>query len=76
MTFVSSPPFCFLDQFNGVLLFVVALLAFPRLLYLAMGWPALIVTRLLFLTLSARGLVLLFAGGACYTDPGPVLRAG
>lgn len=43
---------------------------FPRtstVIYLAMGWLALIVTRQLFLTLPTRGLVLVFAGGACYT---------
>lgn len=36
-------------------------------LYVAMGWLALIVVRQLFATLPVAGLVLLFAGGACYT---------
>lgn len=43
---------------------------FPRtstVLYVAMGWLALIVVRQLFVTLPVTGLVLVFAGGACYT---------
>lgn len=44
--------------------------SFPRtstVLYVAMGWLALIAVRQLFAALPARGLALLFAGGACYT---------
>ena len=35
--------------------------------YLAMGWLALIATRQLFAHLPVKGLVLLFAGGLCYS---------
>ena len=35
--------------------------------YLGMGWLALIATRQLFANLPAQGLALLFAGGFCYT---------
>jgi hemolysin III len=44
--------------------------SFPRvstILYLAMGWLALIFARQLFSTLPPRGLLLLFSGGACYS---------
>lgn len=44
--------------------------SFPRastLLYLAMGWLALVAARQIFADLPARGLVLLFGGGALYT---------
>ena len=37
------------------------------LVYLGMGWLALIAARQLFANLPAMGLVLLFAGGLCYT---------
>jgi hemolysin III len=37
------------------------------LVYLGMGWLALIAARQLFTNLPAQGLVLLFAGGLCYT---------
>jgi hemolysin III len=37
------------------------------LVYLGMGWLALIAARQLFANLPAQGLVLLFAGGLCYT---------
>jgi hemolysin III len=37
------------------------------LVYLSMGWLALIAARQLFANLPAQGLVLLFAGGLCYT---------
>jgi hemolysin III len=43
---------------------------FPRtstVLYLAMGWLALIAVRQLFANLPRQGLVLLFAGGLCYS---------
>lgn len=43
---------------------------FPRtstVAYLAMGWLALIAVRQLFAHLPPRGLVLLFAGGLCYS---------
>ena len=43
---------------------------FPRtstVLYLAMGWLALIAVRQLFAHVPPRGLILLFAGGLCYT---------
>jgi len=35
--------------------------------YLAMGWLALIAVRQLFLHLPIQGIILLFAGGLCYT---------
>jgi hemolysin III len=37
------------------------------LVYLGMGWLALIAARQLFANLPSQGLVLLFAGGLCYT---------
>lgn len=37
------------------------------LVYLGMGWLALIAARQLFANLPAQGLALLFAGGLCYT---------
>jgi hemolysin III len=37
------------------------------LVYLGMGWLALIAARQLFANLPVQGLVLLFAGGLCYT---------
>lgn len=43
---------------------------FPRtstVVYLAMGWLALIAARQLFMNLPPRGLALLFAGGLCYS---------
>jgi hemolysin III len=43
---------------------------FPRtstVVYLAMGWLALVAVRQLFANLPATGFVLLFAGGLCYT---------
>jgi hemolysin III len=43
---------------------------FPRTstaLYLAMGWMAIIAVRQLFANLPKQGLILLFAGGLCYT---------
>jgi hemolysin III len=43
---------------------------FPRasvVVYLAMGWLALVAVRQLFANLPSTGLILLFAGGLCYT---------
>lgn len=43
---------------------------FPRtstVIYLAMGWLALVAVRQLFAHLPASGLILLFSGGFCYT---------
>lgn len=43
---------------------------FPRtstVVYLAMGWLALVAVRQLFMHLPANGLILLFVGGICYS---------
>lgn len=43
---------------------------FPRtsvVIYLGMGWMALVAVRQLFASLPRNGLILLFAGGLCYT---------
>ncbi len=55
---------------TGVVFKVFFIGRFPRVsvvVYLAMGWLALVAVRQLFAHLPAVGLVLLFAGGLCYT---------
>jgi hemolysin III len=55
---------------TGVVFKVFFIGRFPRasvVLYLAMGWLALVAVRELFAHLPPAGLVLLFAGGLCYT---------
>ncbi len=55
---------------TGVVFKVFFIGRFPRasvVVYLAMGWLALVAVRQLFAHLPATGLVLLFAGGLCYT---------
>jgi len=54
----------------GVVFKVFFIGRFPRtstVVYLAMGWLALIAVRQLFAHLPVSGLVLLFSGGLCYT---------
>lgn len=55
---------------SGVVFKVFFIGRFPRasvVLYLGMGWLALVAVRQLFLHLPTLGLVLVFAGGLCYT---------
>ena len=55
---------------SGVVFKVFFIGRFPRasvVLYLGMGWLALIAARQLFTHLPPTGLVLLFAGGLCYS---------
>jgi hemolysin III len=55
---------------TGVVFKVFFMGRFPRVsvvVYLAMGWLALVAVRQLFAQLPPAGLVLLFAGGLCYT---------
>lgn len=54
----------------GVLFKVFFIGRFPRtsvVIYLGMGWLALVAVRQLFLHLPTTGLVLVFVGGLCYT---------
>jgi hemolysin III len=54
----------------GVVFKVFFIGRFPRtsvVIYLAMGWLALVAVRQLFAHLPTMGLVLVFAGGLCYT---------
>jgi hemolysin III len=55
---------------SGVVFKIFFIGRFPRIsvvLYLAMGWLALVAGRQLFAHLPAEGLALLLAGGLCYT---------
>ncbi|HET7872265.1 MAG TPA: hemolysin III family protein [Terriglobales bacterium] len=55
---------------SGVVFKVFFIGRFPRasvVFYLGMGWLALVAIRQLFMHLPAMGLVLVFAGGLCYT---------
>lgn len=55
---------------TGVVFKIFFIGRFPRtsvVIYLGMGWLALVAARQLFTHLPATGLVLVFAGGLCYT---------
>jgi len=55
---------------SGIVFKIFFIGRFPRtstVLYLAMGWMALIAVRQLFANLPKEGLILLFAGGLCYS---------
>ncbi len=54
----------------GVVFKIFFIGRFPRtsvVLYLGMGWMALVAARQIFTHLPATGLILVFAGGLCYT---------